>query len=227
MEIPLTIQPGECTRARSEMVSHSSELTSHTTKSNILGITDSSLVGSLDIAREMLLKALSGYVKKTYYPRIKFLPEGEVKRIICKKAVKQGSFMLPLGVDVHTFVDRFQNKIPGIFTQLRKSSETNVTKHVCGKWFQSRLSVCCYLLISTSSTYSTEAYRRQEVPSTFPSSVEVQYEVETGTNLKTFAAITDDYRTSATDEGMLFFIENVLSRVNPKCWRYGVYEFIL
>jgi hypothetical protein len=78
------------------------------------------------------------------------------------------------------------------------------------------MSVCCYLLISTSSPYSTEAYRRQEVPSTFPSSVEVQYEVETGTNLKTFAAITDDYRTSAKDEGMLFFIENVLSRVNPK-----------
>lgn len=137
MGIPLTIQPEECTRARSEMVSRSSGSTSTSTKSVISGITDSSLEGSLDIAQEMLLKALSSYVKKTYYPRIKFLPEGEVKHVICKKAVKQGSFTLPLGVDVHTFVDRFQNKIPGIFTQLRKSSETNVTKHVCGKWFQS------------------------------------------------------------------------------------------
>ena len=102
--------------------------------SEISTLTNNSSI-KFEYSRNVIQGLLSDYVKEKIYPRMKFLPsEPKVRESICRSSIfPKGNIILPDSVSQSAFVKNYSKKIPSIFTNLRKASETNVTNQMKGK----------------------------------------------------------------------------------------------
>ena len=131
----------------------------------------------------VLLKSLSSYSKTEIYPRMNFcsLDGGFAKRI-CMAAVKAGQVNLPTNMSLQQFANYFEKKVPAVFTKLRKSSESNVTKVLSRK---SNLHLNIYFCLRTNHLL-VDAFQNRQVPVGFPDCVRVSYTVAAGTEARKF-----------------------------------------
>ena len=100
-----------------------------------------SVHSSLSVASGFLLsfdvasRALSAYLKNIIYPKMKFLPlasNSNAPQILVRKALEHADIGAPSGVTTADFVKELSEKVPAIFTQQRKASETNASKRITG-----------------------------------------------------------------------------------------------
>ena len=61
-----------------------------------------------------------------------------------------------------------------------------------------------------------EAYKTRTVPELFPDSVELDCVKEPDSGTLKLASLNSTYQTDTNNEGMRFFVENVLAKINPR-----------
>lgn len=71
------------------------------------------------------------------------------------------------------------------------------------------------MYFSFCPTKNPDAYKKGSVPEDFAASIKIYCSRKEDTRL-TFESISTDYRTNPTSETALFFVDNILSKINPK-----------
>ena len=94
----------------------------------------------MEYSKDVIQRLLSTFVKDKIYPKMKFLPrDHQVREGICKSSIyPKGKIVIPNGMKINEFVYAYHGKIPKMFTQLRRTSEANVTNRMKGMYLLSK-----------------------------------------------------------------------------------------
>ena len=97
-------------------------------------IIDNDMLKALSDMSERVEKQLRDYVKKHWYPNMKFPINDKVTALVINKAVGESAVMKPQNIPLAAFCSFYRKRVGTVLTALRHNSQTLARKNWIGKY---------------------------------------------------------------------------------------------